>query len=398
MTATRRPSTRGGFTAIELLITLVLFTVVVIAALQFFDGQTSRFRSMSEQSSLVQDVRFGRDLLRQELRAAGTNVSEDQPMLVYASASTFAFNADLTTNVEDSVKLTGAVYVDKHAPNAEVSAMLVSSATPIAGSAPSFTYPLANYSRATGTFINSEAETITFWFEPEPGSGDRYTLHRKVNSAAPEVILRGVIRNGTEPFFRYWYDAAIYGGGGGGLDTVPGAWMPLSKSVASRGIIPDTGTSVSARIDRIRAVEVNYSIASTVGGTPRTRLVKYMVPMPNTAHPPMRRSCGRPPIFGRPVAAAWRTTPAPAGIELTWSAAIDQGGGEDDALRYVIWRRVVGTTDLGDPFTTIGVSGTSYTWRDVSTVSGTAYEYAVAVQDCTPNVSGYSMSNPVTAP
>lgn len=394
-----RPGPRAGLTLIEMLVTLVMFTIVIGAAFGFVNSQAAGFRRMSDQAGLVQDLRFGRDLLRQEIRTAGTNVTDEQPLLVYASDSVFAFNADLTTNVEDSVRLTAAVYVDRSAPDAAVSALTVANAGPIPGASPTFTYPLADYSQNSGVFVNSDAETTTYWFAPDsdatrPGT---WVLYRQVNRQPSEIVLRGVMRNNGLPFFRYWYDPSLYGAAGAALDTVPRGWLPLAKDAPRRGAIPDTGTSPSTRIDQVRAVEVNYAVTARGNTTPRTKLVSYMVPMPNTAHPRLRRACGRVPIFGGAVVATWKSV-APVGIELTWPAAVDQTSGELDAVRYVIWRREVGAATWGDPRMTIGVSAAPYTWRDVSVISATRYEYAIAVQDCTPNVSSLSISNSVLVP
>jgi hypothetical protein len=65
----------------------------------------------------------------------------------------------------------------------------------------------------------------------------------------------------------------------------------------------------------------------------------------------------------------------------------------------VIWRRIAGAPDWGDPHVTVGATtATSYTTVDAGVANGTTYEYAIAVQDCTPNVSGLSVSNQVTVP
>ena len=122
------PRVRRGLTLTELLVTLALFTVVISSAFAFLLSQTRGFRNMSARSDQVQAARFGRDVLRQELRAAGTNVTEDQPMIVYASDSVFAFNADVLTNRLDSAMFTGAIYVDQYATDAEAAAMSMSMA------------------------------------------------------------------------------------------------------------------------------------------------------------------------------------------------------------------------------------------------------------------------------
>ncbi len=391
---------RRGFTLIEMVVTLVIFGVVMTAAFNFFTSESRSFRDISDRSALVQSLRFGRDLLRQEIRTAGTNVTEDQPLIVYANDSVFSFNADLTTNIEDSVRLTGAVYVDRFAQNAAVSALRLTDAAPIPGSDPAFTYPLQDYSQNPSVFINSDAETVTFWFTQDTSTvttGD-YVLYRRTNTQPAEVILRSVRRNAGQPFFRYWHDPTRFTGVASPLDTIPRNWLPLNKDVMRRSMSTDTGTAESLRIDQLRAVEVNYEVVSAQNNSaPRTKLVNYMVPMPNIARPRMSRACGRAPILGTGLTASWQAA-APAGIELTWAAAVDQGGGENDVIRYVIWRRIFGSSNWGEPHITIGVSGPSYTWRDASVAPGTRYEYSVAVQDCTPTLSGMAVSNGVLVP
>jgi prepilin-type N-terminal cleavage/methylation domain-containing protein len=393
--STRTP--RRGFTLIEMLLAVTVFSLVVSAAFGFLLAQTKGFRRMGESSGMVQNMRFGRDILRQELRATGTNVTDEQPMIVHASDSVFAFNADLTTNVEDSVALTGAVYVDPFAPDSVVSAMRQTNAAAIPGSG--FSYPLADYSQNPLVFINSDAETVTFWFATDTSTGiaGDFMLLRQVNRTPPEVLLRNVRRRSNAPFFRYWYDASRYGAIDPNLDTVPRTWLPLSKAVPRRGFTPDTGVAPSTRIDQVRAVEVNYEVESGTGSSLRTSLVNYMVPMPNTAKPRLRRICGRTPIFGNSLTATHVT--GPSRIRLNWGAATDQSGGERDVVRYVIWRRNVGSADWGDPHITVGATtNATYQTFDAGIASGQEYEYAIAAQDCTPNVSGLTTSNSVIVP
>ena len=396
MTHHSRPP-RRGFTLIEMLLAVTVFSIVISAAFGFLLAQSRSFQRMGERSNLMQNMRFGRDILRQELRATGTNVTDEQPMIVHASDSVFSFNADLTTNVEDSVALTGAVYVDPFAPDSIISAMRMSTAAVIPGS--SFSYPLADYSQNPLAFINSDAETITFWFatDTSTSSNGDFMLLRQVNRGSPEVLLRNVKRRTGQPFLRYWYDPSRYGTIDPNLDTIPRSWIPLSKSTPRRGVAPDTGTATTTRIDQIRAVEINYEVETGTGSAARTSLVNYMVPMPNTAKPRLRRICGRLPIFGNSLTATY--VPSPQRIQLNWGAATDQTAGEQDVIRYVIWRRETGTPDWGDPHVTVGATtAKTYQIFDNGVTPGTSYEYAVAVQDCTPNISGLSPSNTVVVP
>ncbi|MCU0647231.1 MAG: prepilin-type N-terminal cleavage/methylation domain-containing protein [Gemmatimonadaceae bacterium] len=396
----RAPRTpRRGFTLIEMLLAVTIFSLVISAAFGFLLAQSRSFRRIGERSNLVQNMRFGRDILRQELRATGTNVTDEQPMIVFGSDSVFAFNADLTTNVEDSVALTGAVYVDPFAPDSQVSALRQSASISIPGAG--MTYPLADYSQNPLVFINSDAETVTFWFATDTStstSGD-FMLVRQVNRSAPEVLLRNVKRRGSLPFFRYWYDASRYGAIDPDLQAVPVGWLPLMKNTPRRGVMPDTGTATTTRIDQVRAVEVNYEVETGTGSTARTSLVNYMVPMPNTAKPRLRRICGRVPLFGNALSAVVQGPANNRRVQLSWGAATDQTTGEQDVIRYVIWRREVGAPDWGDPHVTVGATtATTYTTIDAGVTPGLQYEYAIAVQDCTPNVSGLSASNQVTIP
>ena len=126
------------------MVALVVFGVIMTSAFGFLLSQGRGFRAMATRTAQVQNGRFGRDIMRQELRTAGTNVTDIQPKLVYVSDSVVAFNSDLTTNRLDSAEFTGAVYVDPYATNAEVGAILLGNAITIPGSAPAFTYPIAD--------------------------------------------------------------------------------------------------------------------------------------------------------------------------------------------------------------------------------------------------------------
>lgn len=389
---------RRGFSLIELLIGLTLFGIVVAAAIGFLVAQSRTFKKLSDRSGEVQNGRFSRDLLRQEIRTAGTNVTDEQPVLVLANDSVFAFNSDLLTTSADSVRLTGAVYVDPYASSGQSTALTVDRAMTLVGSHPSFSYPLQSYSQSTMVFINSDAELLQYRFVPDSSTTDAsdYVLYRQVNDGPPEAVSSGLRRSGGKPFFRYWYDPSRYGAVNPELDTVPRGWLPLTKPVPQRGIMPDTGTAVSMRIDAVRAVEVMYEATPPKGGT--REVVRFMVPMPNAAAARQGRACGRPPLAPPSPHVRWESDSN--AVMVTWSGAVDDGGGEEDVVRYVLWRSRVPVAGWGEPLTTVGAkdAAAGYSYKDTGMQSGRTYRYALAVQDCTPNVSSQSTSNAVHVP
>ena len=393
-----RLRSRRGFSLGEVMIALVVFGMIMTATFGFLLAQGRGFRAISNKSAQIQNGRFGRDVMRQELRTAGTNIADFQPILVYASDSTFAFNSDLMTNKLDSAKFTGAVYVDRYASNAEAAAISVANAITIPGSSPGFTYPLADYGKIAGA--STDAELITFRFSRDTGSSSagEYMLTRQVNGAAPEVIATGLKRSLTVPFFRYWYDPSLYNITFTDLDTIPRAWLPLAKTVALRGVGADTGTATTTRIDQLRAVEVTYEASAPTAG--KRNVVRYVVPMPNTAVNRQSRACGRAPIPPGAPLAVWRTDSN--AVIVTWNRAVDDGAGENDAVRYLLLRRLTGAATWGDPLVTLSVvpGAPSYAFKDagVETGLGRVYQYALAVQDCTPNLSAIAIGGVVVVP
>ena len=218
---------RRGFSLGEVMIALVVFGVIMSATFAFLLGQSKSFRSISAKSAAIQNGRFGRDVMRQELRTAGTNVTVDQPVIVFANDSTFAYNSDLTTNTKDSTGFTSAVYVDPFATNAQVSAIALANAITIPGSSPSFSYPLADYG---GSGVSAEAELVVFRFTRDTASSNSldYMLLRQINAGAAEVIATGLRRSQAVPFLRYWYDPTRYSVVLTALDTIPRSWLPLA--------------------------------------------------------------------------------------------------------------------------------------------------------------------------
>lgn len=392
----RTRARRRGYTLAELMVAMGLFGVVTSVGVAFLLRQSAGMRALALRSAQVQRARVARDVLRQELRTAGTQVLETQPLLVLANDSTFAFNADLLTNRADGAQFTGAVYVDPYASGAEAQALRPSQRIAVPGSNPVVTYPLGDYTQVAGT--PGDAELVIFRFVTDtavPG-GAEFALLRQVNGEPAQVVATGLRRAGTTPFFRYWHDPTRTGSTLTALDTVPRGWLPLAKTVAQRGVAPDTGTAVSTRIDAVRAVEVTYETMAPRNG--RRDVVRFTVPLPNTAMPRQSRACGRPPTAPAGLAGGWNADSG--AVLLSWGKATDDGASEQDAVRYVLWRRLAGATVWPEPLATIGaVAGTTlYRHSDASVERGASYQYAVAVQDCTPNLSGLATSATVPVP
>jgi prepilin-type N-terminal cleavage/methylation domain-containing protein len=379
-----------GLTLVEVLIATAMFLIVLAGALAALGGQTRGFNRGADEMRILQNLRYGVDQLEQELRIAGANVPDDQPPLIYAGPTAFSFNADLVSNLKDDIS---AVYIDVTAPSGWVSALRLADAITIPGSNPGFTYPGAD-------FETSPAETISFWFTPdaETGRGDDFVLMRQVNNRNPEPLVRNILAPADGgAFFRYRYLNTPQAGNPT-LEPVPAAWLPLRHIAPRHGVLPDTG--VNARIDLLRTVEVRYRVTNGLTGPDqRIRPITTIIALPNVGVKKLK-SCGSAPLFGQPVTANLQTaTGGVRWIEVSWPASVDDLAGEEDVIRYVIWRRSGGAGPWGDPRASIPAGqGATYVYPDRDIVSGASYQYAVAAQDCTPTLSVRSFSTTVPVP
>jgi len=85
-------------------------------------------------------------------------------------------------------------------------------------------------------------------------------------------------------------------------------------------------------------------------------------------------------------------------VELKWERSPEDGEGENDVIRYVVWRRPAGSGDWGTPYLSIPAGKERYLYRDADLVMGEAYQYAIAAQDCTPTLSAMAVARPITVP
>lgn len=388
MTAPRRPL-RRGMTLVELLVVMIVFGVVVAAALSFMTSQNTAFTEGSDRLGALRNLRYVIATLETDLKTAGTNVPAGQPPIVYADEDVFAFTADYTSNLSGDVS---AVFVDPSAPNGLVSAPTSGVSIPNAG----WSWPDTTY---TQSGINSPAELIVFWFAPDSTTDrpDDYRLYRRVNNGPAELVARSLTRDGDRPFFEYTrrtYDNT----GAAHMVPVPDSLLPLRHSVRIHASVADTGRF--AVIDSIKTVRVNvaaYNLRDARAESEPAATLSRLVDLPNTGFGVLL-TCGDEPILGASLAVAFEPQPdgVPA-VRLNWPAATDEVSGEGDVIRYVLWRSVNGA-DWGDPFLSIPAGEVQYTYLDTSVLPGTTVRYALAAQDCTPSLSPRVTSGNVAIP
>lgn len=381
----------AGFSLVELMISLVVLSLVASSALGLFRTQSEGFRRGADQFTVVQNARFAVNALEKDLATAGSHLVDGQPHLVYADSTTVAFNADFATDDADDP---WAVYHEPGAPAAAVMSLPESRRIQIPGS--SFDYPDTTY-REQGT--DSPAETLIFYFTPDSTTGrqDDYALFRQVNDREPELVARNLLRPDAGPFLEYVriFDPPA---SPAWTDTVPRSQYPLRHTAPVHLSAGDTGAG--AVIDSVRAVRVRVLATNGLTGTEeRTQGVSRLVRLPN-AGVTSRRTCGDEPLLGVGLDATGQLTAGgDPSVVLSWSQATDEGGGEEDVARYVLYRRVAGTsTGWGDPLLSIPSGNTSYTYADTQVTGGETYDYSLQAQDCTPSLSSRAVATGVTVP
>ncbi len=375
-TMLRRPTDERGLTLIEMLVALVVFSAVLAGALAFLRAQGRSFSLGSQRVAMLQNGRFAIDLLEKDLRTAGAGAPDIQPQLIYLGSSVLAFNANYLTNTPGDVF---AVYYNPDAVTGSTAAM--TKAERITLPMTSFAYPDTSYVELG---INSNAETITFWFVTDSTTArvDDFILYRQVNNLTPELVSRNLLQTTGVPFFRYHRLAMV--SGNPTLALVVNATLPWQHSVPIHLALSDTGAV--SRIDSVRAVQVSFTVTNGLTGTAeRTRALSRFMRLPNVGLA-NKKTCGDEPILGVGLTATWN--PVAGGVDLAWNAAVDETGGEKDVQRYVIWRRLNTELAFGDPYLSIPPAGLPvYGYTDAAVVSGSSYIYGLAAQDCTPLTS-----------
>jgi hypothetical protein len=133
------------------------------------------------------------------------------------------------------------------------------------------------------------------------------------------------------------------------------------------------------------------------GSAERVRDFSQMIQVPNNGLP-SPNVCGRSPFAPTAVAATPDTVPGSGLIFLGWQRSPDHGGGEFDVRQYVLFQRDDTATVWLDPLMMVKADTTTvYSIPIAGLVPGSAYDFAVAAQDCTPAESSL-MAVTQTAP
>ncbi len=386
-TTLRRPTDERGLTLIEMLVALLVFSAVLAGALAFLRAQGRSFSLGSQRVAMLQNGRFAVDLLEKDLRTAGAGAPDIQPPLIYLGSTVLAFNANYLTSTPGDVF---AVYYNPDAATGSTAAMTKAERTTLPLT--SFAYPDTTYLTAG---INSDAETIVFWFVSDSSTArtDDFMLYRRVNSLNPELVSRNLLQTTGAQFFQYYWLATV--AGTPKLTQVANASLPWQHTVPVHLAVSDTGPV--SRIDSVRAVQVSFTVTNGLSGAAeRRRAMSRYMRLPNVGLA-NKKTCGDEPILGTALTATWN--PVAGGVNLSWNAAVDEQGGEKDVQRYVIWRRLTSELAFGDPYLSIPPAATAtYLYTDGDVVSGSQYIYGLAAQDCTPLISSRVVSLQVNIP
>jgi prepilin-type N-terminal cleavage/methylation domain-containing protein len=379
-----------GFTLIELLVALVVFGVVMTGALGFLRSQGRAVALGNDRMNALQNLEFALSTTEQRLRAAGADMPDAQPALVYAGANVVAFNADYATNVPNDPF---AVYYDPDVPPGAVTALTKAQRMVLPLTA--FAYPDTDYTVGAS---NSLAETIIFFVTPDSTTPrpDDYVLFEQVNREPPAIVSRNIIGAPGTAYFRY--DRVVSPVGAPlTLDSVPTARLPLRHAAPIHLARADTGAG--ATIDSIRGVRVTLTVTNgETGPAERRHTLTRFIELPNVGLA-TRQTCGDAPILGTALAATRVVQPdGTSAVRLAWNPATDEFGGEKDVVRYVIWRKRITDFTWGTPYLSLPAGSPTYLYVDAAVASGVTYEYELATQDCTPTLSQTTVSAPVTIP
>lgn len=382
---------RAGFSLIEVLVALLLLGIMVGPSISFFRRQVRGFNQGATDADVGATQRLALTTFERMTRALGAGQVGDQPMLVYGSDSTFAFNGDYW-EYDSTTQYRFAIALNPNVDSSLTRAWPKALSGTIPGT--TYTYPWDDFIDQPGEM--ARAETIIMWFERDTSTTDAndFVMKLRMNNGPSEIIARNIYRQGSTPFFQYLMRKSNVDS----LYIASGSQLPLiRKTLDSAATAADTAKFLLP--DSAEAVRLNIRVSNGLTGTAqRLRDVSTVAFIPNNGIF-INNICGRSPFPVTTFTATADTTPGSGQVTLAWNAAPDDNAGEQDLLQYVIFRR----PDTASAFSSVLQSvkakkQASYTVVVGNNTPGQAWRFGIAAQDCTPNNSSLKLSNAVTPP
>ncbi len=372
--SSRRRTRRAGFTMIEMLISMVVLSLVMGAAVSVLRSQSKNFRKGGASMDLNQNARFTMSATERVLRTLGSGVPTSQPMLVYADANTIVFNANFASDVQDGE----AVYINPDLPATSVSSISTATLVTIPGTV--ITYPPMNY-LLTGT-TPSRAETIMLYFRSDSSTADPndYVLMQRVNNTTAEMISKNVRAYSGRPFFQYWFDSTTVGGSTFSRQ-VATARLPVRHTAAMHGSTADTGASALA--DSVKMVRINFVVTNGIlSADSASRQFSTAIQISNNGLVNLK-TCGSAPLNANSFLG---TSPATGAVQLTWLPSADESSGEADVQGYNLYYRLASALSW-DTYATQAAGLPADTVYRTGLMADSTYVFGIAAQDCSPQES-----------
>lgn len=368
---------RRGFSLVEMMISLVVLSVIMGAAISVLRSQSQSFLRGGARMDLNQNARFALTTVDRVLRTLGAGTTDEQPMLVYADGNTIVFNTNYASDSTDGT----AVYLNSDLPVGAANS--ITTGTPITIPGTVISYPARNYDWISGE--TSRAETVILFIRPDSSSADAtdFLLFQRVNATPPELIARGLRPYPGRAFFQYWYDSTPPSGATVSRPLDP-LRLPVRHTAAVHGSSADINASALA--DSISLVRVNFLATNgLVNADTATRAFSSMVQLANNGLA-AARTCGNTPSGPGGFSGS---SPATGRISVTWSPSGDDGNGERDVMGYNLYIRLQGDTLWR---TWLSQSGGHVNYSQVTggLIPGQVYVIGVRAQDCSPKESTMS--------
>ncbi len=408
-TVNGRSSAEGGFTLVELMVSLVLTSVMFSAMLVAFQAQNTINTVELDVIETQQNARMAMTSLGTDIRQAGYYVDHfnRQPVWIDAAPNQLTFNANLSDrfvamNRDSAVPLSdGTMYKPGDF-----------TSLPQNENLPVFLDRYLNESETIRLTLDRTHDGLVTVDDRQPGAANPnlYTLTKEVNGNPPAILAYNVrgpaaYPDGTlpPPIFQYW-----------GVFTLPDVlelWGDSNSDGALSQAEINALTPVSrANLPNVQRVDITVIVETGrlahgyegpfgTSGDPyqyRSYTLRRQIRARNVGiNPSGWLLCGVPP--DPPLNPFGYDTPADNGgsITIEWDSSLDEFIDEEDVQYYSVYRKLgsAGEEEVVGQIQAI-IADTNYVFIDDgdvdnfnSPVDGLEYYYRMAAWDCAPQES-----------